>query len=40
MLAEAVDDACAGEDGLIEDPAQCPFKPASLVCQGGTPRAA
>ena len=34
MLAEAVSDACAGEDGLIEDPAQCQFKPASLACQG------
>ena len=27
MIAKAVYDACAGEDGLIEDPAQCQFKP-------------
>ena len=31
---EAVYDACAGEDGLIEDPAQCRFEPDSLECQG------
>jgi hypothetical protein len=34
MIAKAVYDACAGEDGLIEDPGQCGFKPASLECKG------
>ena len=34
MLAEAVYDACAGEDGLIEDPAQCQFEPADIACAG------
>lgn len=32
MLVEAVYDACAGEDGLIEDPGQCQFEPANLAC--------
>ena len=27
MIAKAVYDACAGEDGLIEDPGQCEFEP-------------
>ena len=27
MIAKAVYDACAGEDGLIEDPGQCQFEP-------------
>jgi feruloyl esterase len=34
MIAKAVYDACAGEDGLIEDPGRCGFKPASLQCKG------
>ena len=34
MIAKAVYDACAGEDGLIDDPAQCQFEPSSLPCQG------
>ena len=34
MIAKTVYDACAGEDGLIDDPAQCQFEPSSLVCQG------
>ena len=34
MIAKAVYDACAGEDGLIDDPAQCQFEPSSLACQG------
>jgi Tannase and feruloyl esterase len=34
MIAKAVYDACAGEDGLIDDPARCQFKPSSLACQG------
>jgi Tannase and feruloyl esterase len=34
MIANAVYDACAGEDGLIEDPRRCGFKPASLQCKG------
>jgi Tannase and feruloyl esterase len=34
LIAKAVYDACAGEDGLIEDPGQCGFKPASLECKG------
>ena len=34
MIAKAVYDVCAGEDGLIEDPGQCGFKPASLECKG------
>jgi hypothetical protein len=34
MLAGAVYDACAGEDGLIEDPGQCQFQPSSLACPG------
>ncbi len=34
MLAKAVYAACAGEDGLIEEPARCGFTPVSLACQG------
>ena len=34
MIAKAVYDACAGDDGLIDDPAQCEFEPSSLACQG------
>jgi feruloyl esterase len=34
MLVEAVYDACAGEDGLIEDPERCEFKPADVACTG------
>jgi Tannase and feruloyl esterase len=34
MIAKAVYDACAGEDGLIDDPEQCQFEPSSLACQG------
>ena len=34
MIVKAVYDACAGEDGLIEDPGQCQFKPADLACAG------
>ena len=34
MIAKAVYDACAGEDGLIEDPGQCQFQPSSLACRG------
>ena len=34
MLVEAVYAACAGEDGLIEDPGQRSFKPADLACTG------
>jgi feruloyl esterase len=34
MIAKAVYDACAGDDGLIDDPAQCQFEPSSLACQG------
>jgi feruloyl esterase len=26
---------CAGENGYVEDPAQCHFDPTSLVCKGG-----
>jgi Tannase and feruloyl esterase len=35
MIAEAVQAACAGEDGLIDDPRQCKFEPKSLQCQSG-----
>jgi Tannase and feruloyl esterase len=34
MLIEAVYDACAGADGLIEEPAQCQFEPADMACVG------
>jgi feruloyl esterase len=34
MIAKAVYDACAGQDGLIDDPGQCGFKPAGLMCKG------
>jgi Tannase and feruloyl esterase len=34
MLAKAVYAACAGPDGLIEDPRQCRFEPKSLQCPG------
>jgi feruloyl esterase len=34
MLAKAVYDACAGEDGLIEDPGHCQFEPADIACAG------
>jgi feruloyl esterase len=34
MLSRAVYDACAGEDGLIEDPGQCQFEPAEIACAG------
>jgi feruloyl esterase len=34
MLVKAVYDACGGEDGLIEDPGQCQFKPADIACAG------
>ena len=37
---KAVYDACAGEDGLIEDPGQCRFKPDSLECPGADARTA
>jgi Tannase and feruloyl esterase len=32
MIAEAVQAACAGEDGLIDDPQQCNFEPKTLHC--------
>jgi hypothetical protein len=34
MIIEAVYNACAGEDGLIEDPGQCQFEPADTACAG------
>jgi hypothetical protein len=34
MLSQAVYDACAGEDGLIEDPGSCQFAPADVACAG------
>ncbi len=34
MIGEAVYDACAGKDGLIEKPDQCAFEPESLECNG------
>jgi pimeloyl-ACP methyl ester carboxylesterase len=34
MLVEAVYEACAGEDGLIEDPGQCQFEPVDVACAG------
>ena len=34
MIAKAVYDACAGEDGLIDDPKQCNFQPRNLQCEG------
>jgi feruloyl esterase len=35
LVEDAVAKACAGPDGLIEDPRTCPFKPASLKCTEG-----
>jgi hypothetical protein len=35
LVGDAVAQACAGPDGLIEDPRACRFKPASLKCKGG-----
>jgi feruloyl esterase len=34
MIAKAVQVACAGEDGLVDDPGACGFQPESLSCQG------
>jgi hypothetical protein len=34
MIVERVYDACAGEDGLIEDPGQCQFEPRDIACAG------
>jgi feruloyl esterase len=34
MIAKAVQEACAGEDGLVDDPSACGFRPESLSCRG------
>jgi hypothetical protein len=33
MIANAVQAACAGEDGLIDDPQKCKFEPKNLQCE-------
>jgi feruloyl esterase len=35
MIAQAVQAACSGEDGLVDDPNTCGFRPESLLCRGG-----
>jgi hypothetical protein len=33
LVEAAVNKACADQDGVVQDPRKCPFKPASLQCQ-------
>jgi hypothetical protein len=35
LIQAAVNKACADEDGLVQDPRKCQFKPASLQCSAG-----
>jgi feruloyl esterase len=35
LIRDAVLKQCGDADGLISDPAACPFKPASLICKAG-----
>src|SRR5215472_7555745 len=35
LLAKSVTHACAGPDGLIDDPRKCSFDPSTLLCKDG-----
>lgn len=35
LLAKSVTRACAGPDGLIDDPRKCSFDPSTLLCEDG-----
>jgi feruloyl esterase len=35
LLAKSVTKACAGPDGVIDDPRKCTFDPSTLLCKNG-----